>query len=33
VAWQMKQQLTRRYPFLGERIQATPPDVDDTLTR
>lgn len=33
VAWQMKQQLTRRYPFLGECIQATPPDVDDTLTR
>ena len=33
VAWQMKQQLAKRFPFLGERIQATPPDVDDTLTR
>jgi thymidylate synthase ThyX len=33
VAWQMKQQLAQRFPFLGERIQATPPDVDDTLTR
>jgi thymidylate synthase ThyX len=33
VAWQMKQQLTKRYPYLGDRIQATPPDVEDTLTR
>ncbi len=33
VAWQIKQQLTQRYPFLGARIQATPPDVEDTLTR
>lgn len=33
VAWQMKQQLAKRYPFLGERIQATPPDIEDTLTR
>ncbi len=33
VAWQMKQQLARQYPYLGEQIQATPPDIDDTLTR
>ncbi len=33
VAWQMKQQLAKRFPFLGERIQATSPDVEDTLTR
>lgn len=33
VAWQMKQKLAARYPALGERIQATPPDVEDTLTR
>ncbi len=33
VAWQMKQQLAKQFPFLGERIQGTPPDVEDTLTR
>ncbi|MBL8073093.1 MAG: FAD-dependent thymidylate synthase [Nitrospira sp.] len=33
VAWQMKQQLAKRYPFLGDSIQATPPDVEDVLTR
>ena len=33
VAWQMKQQLTKKFPFLGEQIQATAPDVDDALTR
>ncbi len=33
VAWQMKQQLTKKFPFLGEGIQATPPDVEDALTR
>jgi thymidylate synthase ThyX len=33
VAWKMKQQLTRRYPYLGEQIHATPPDVEDALTR
>jgi thymidylate synthase ThyX len=33
VAWQMKQKLAARYPALGERVQATPPDVEDTLTR
>ncbi|MGH7255198.1 MAG: FAD-dependent thymidylate synthase [Nitrospirales bacterium] len=33
VAWQMKQKLAERYPFLAEQIQATPPDVEDNLTR
>ncbi|MBS0181302.1 MAG: FAD-dependent thymidylate synthase [Nitrospira sp.] len=33
VAWKMKQQLVRRYPYLGEQIHATPPDVEDALTR
>lgn len=33
VAWEMKQQLTRRYPYLGEQIRATPSDIEDTLTR
>ncbi len=33
VAWQMKQQLAKKFPFLGEGVRATPPDVEDTLTR
>jgi thymidylate synthase ThyX len=33
IAWEIKQQLARRIPSLGERIQATPPDVEDTLSR
>ncbi len=33
VAWKMKQQLTQRYPYLGEQIHATPPDIEDALTR
>lgn len=33
VAWKMKEQLTQRYPYLGERIHATPPDIEDALTR
>jgi thymidylate synthase ThyX len=33
ISWLMKQKLAERYPSLGERIQATPPDVEDTLTR
>jgi thymidylate synthase ThyX len=33
VAWQMKQQLAKKFPFLGDGIQATPPDVEDALTR
>lgn len=33
IAWLMKQKLAERYPALGERIQATSPDIEDTLTR
>lgn len=33
VAWKMKQQLVQRYPYLGEQIHATPPDIEDALTR
>ena len=33
IAWLMKQKLGERYPFLGDRMQATPLDVEDTLTR
>ncbi len=33
VAWQMKQQLAKKFPFLGEGVRATPPDVEDALTR
>jgi len=33
IAWLMKQQLVVRHPALGDLIQATPPDVEDTLTR
>ena len=33
VAWDMKQKVAMRYPVLGERIDATPPDVEDTLNR
>jgi thymidylate synthase ThyX len=33
VAWQMKQQLAKKFPFLGDQIQATAPDVEDALTR
>jgi thymidylate synthase ThyX len=33
VAWQMKQQIAKKFPFLGEGIQATPPDVEDALIR
>lgn len=33
VAWQMKQKIAERYPYLGEQILATPPDQEDTLTR
>jgi thymidylate synthase ThyX len=33
VAWHMKQQITERYPFLGGHIDATPPHVEDRLTR
>jgi len=33
VAWEMKQQLALRHPFLAERIDATPPWVEDSLKR
>ncbi|MEE8125833.1 MAG: FAD-dependent thymidylate synthase [Nitrospirales bacterium] len=33
VAWLMKQQMVERYPYLGSLIQATSPDVEDSLTR
>ena len=33
VAWEMKQQIMKQYPHLGGLIAATPPDVEDTLTR
>ena len=33
IAWLMKQKITERYPLLGARMQATPPDVQDALTR
>ena len=33
VAWEMKQQIMKQYPYLGELIAATPPDVEDTLSR
>jgi hypothetical protein len=33
VAWLMKQKLAERYPSLGAHVQATSPDIEDTLTR
>jgi thymidylate synthase ThyX len=33
VAWELKQQLAQRHPFLAERIDATPPWVEDSLKR
>jgi hypothetical protein len=33
VAWLMKQKLAARHPFLGGQIKATPPDIEDSLTR
>lgn len=33
IAWLMKQKLAERYPIMGDRIHATPPDIQDTLTR
>jgi hypothetical protein len=33
VAWQMKEAMAARYPFLAGHIQATPPDIEDRLTR
>jgi thymidylate synthase ThyX len=33
VAWELKQQLARRHPWLAERIDATPPWMEDSLKR
>jgi hypothetical protein len=33
VAWLMKQKLVERHPSLGTHVQATSPDIEDTLTR
>ena len=33
VAWQMRERIVELEPALGELIQATPPDVEETLTR
>ena len=33
VAWLMKEKLAARHPFLGGQIKATPPDIEDSLTR
>lgn len=33
VAWQMKQKMAEQYPFLADRIDATPPTEEDSLTR
>jgi hypothetical protein len=33
IAWLMKEKLTQRYPMLGVHVQATSPDIEDTLTR
>jgi len=33
VAWQMRQRILEREPELGELIHATPPEVEDPLTR
>jgi thymidylate synthase ThyX len=33
IAWLIQQALHARYPYLGSRIDATPPDIEDSLTR
>ena len=33
VAWKMKEEITKCYPFLGEQIAATRPSEEDSLTR
>ena len=33
VAWDMKQQMLKQHPYLGSLIEATSPDVEDSLTR
>lgn len=33
VAWQMKHALSATHPYLADQIHATPPDLEDSLTR
>ena len=33
IAWLMKEKIAEQYPFLGHLINATPPEVEDSLTR
>ena len=33
IAWLMKQKISERYPYLGKLIQATSPEIEDSLTR
>jgi hypothetical protein len=33
IAWKMKEAIASQYPSLAAIIQATPPDVEDPLTR
>ncbi|TLY21761.1 MAG: FAD-dependent thymidylate synthase, partial [Nitrospirae bacterium] len=33
IAWLMQRAVLARYPALGTRIEATPPDIEDSLTR
>jgi thymidylate synthase ThyX len=33
VAWQMKEKLAERHPYLAAQIEATPPSVEDSLKR
>jgi thymidylate synthase ThyX len=33
VSWAMKQKMAERYPFLADQIHATPPEIEDRLTR
>jgi thymidylate synthase ThyX len=33
IAWKMKEAIASQYPFLASIIQATPPDVEDPLSR
>jgi hypothetical protein len=33
IAWKMKEALGAQYPYLASKIDATPPDVEEPLTR
>ena len=33
IAWLMQQALQARHPYLGSRIEATPPNIEDSLSR